>query len=76
MKIGGSRKGDGNLISAEKPPDEECYFQEYLRFGLGKGSVGILAHAQTGHATLIRHVRVFDGESVVSNTSVLVRNAR
>jgi len=32
-------------------------------------ALDVPAHAQTGNATVIRHVRVFDGQSVVNNTS-------
>jgi len=36
-------------------------------------ALGVSAQAQTGNPTLIRHVRLFDGESVVNDTSVLMQ---
>jgi hypothetical protein len=39
-------------------------------------ALGVPAQGQTGNATVIRHVRVFDGESVVNNTSVLIANGK
>jgi hypothetical protein len=39
-------------------------------------ALGVPAQAQTGNATLIRHVRVFDGESVLNDTSVLITNGK
>lgn len=39
-------------------------------------ALGVPAQGQTGNDTVIRHVRVFDGESVVNNTSVLIANGK
>src|SRR5437588_601456 len=37
---------------------------------------GVPAQEQTGNDVVIRHVRVFDGESMIDNTSVLIANGR
>jgi imidazolonepropionase-like amidohydrolase len=39
-------------------------------------ALGVPAHAETRNATVIRHVRVFDGQSVINGTSVLIANGK
>jgi hypothetical protein len=39
-------------------------------------ALGVPAQEQTGNDIVIRHVRVFDGESVINNTSVLITNGK
>jgi hypothetical protein len=39
-------------------------------------ALGVSGHAETRNATVVRHVRVFDGESVVNDTSVLITNGK
>jgi hypothetical protein len=39
-------------------------------------ALGVPAQEQTGNDAVIRHVRVFDGESVINNTSVLITNGK
>jgi imidazolonepropionase-like amidohydrolase len=40
------------------------------------GPLAIPAQEQTGNDTVIRHVRVFDGKSVINDTSVLITNGK
>jgi N-acyl-D-aspartate/D-glutamate deacylase len=39
-------------------------------------ALGVPAQEQTGNDIVIRNVRVFDGESVINNTSVLITNGK
>jgi imidazolonepropionase-like amidohydrolase len=39
-------------------------------------ALSVSAQTQTGNDIVIRHVRVFDGKSVINNSSVLIRNGK
>lgn len=44
--------------------------------GLVCAAPGVPVAEQSGNETVIRHVRVFDGESMVNDTSVLITNGK
>jgi hypothetical protein len=65
-----------NLISTQKLRDENCYSQGFCALALVFAALGVPAQEQTGNDIVIRNVRVFDGESVINNTSVLITNGK